>query len=361
MLAGAAAALLLGLIAGGGGAYLLIRHFGLTTAPPVIVHSVTKSPSGGSSVAAIAANISPAVVQVVRESAAATPPIPADVSSGFLVGSTGVVVTSEGAVDGASGLAVLLNSGQVLPATVAGSDPATGVVLLQVSGSNLPSGLSFGSPPSLGDAVVAVSHPYGSGLNVDIGTVSQVAMTVTVPDSAAKGGSATIDGVAQVNFAEPLGSSGGPLVNSAGQVVGVMAGQPMQPTDQGANAGALGFALDASDSQAMVSSLSELGTLPAPVGVVARLLDPSSAAALGLPAGAQVVSVVAGSAAATSGLLPGDVVTAVNGKAVEAAGRAPAYPSLADLLRSYGAGASVTLTIYRASVQHQLSLTLPSA
>ncbi|MGC2191638.1 MAG: S1C family serine protease [Candidatus Dormiibacterota bacterium] len=357
----AVVAAIVGVVVGGGAAYFLVRHFENSSPGPVEIRNITTP--GGSSTAtlpALVTQVSPSLVQVIREPTAGSAVTSDDVSSGFIATSSGLIVTSEGAVAGASGVEVALASGQLLPATIAAADPDTGVVVLQVSSSSLPSPLTFASsPPATGDAAIAVSVPVGGSPEVDVGTVSAVGLTVTVPDLATASGEAVIDGVLRTDTPQPVGSSGGPLVDSAGAVIGVLTGDRMQPVDQGTSADASGFALDASAADLLVTSLSTTGSLPHPIGLVSRWLDPASAAALGLPTGVLVISVDAGSAAAQAGIQAGDVVTSVGGSSAWST-KATVYPSLADYLDSLGSGTQVALTVYRDGASVQLSLTLPS-
>ncbi|MGH7705581.1 MAG: S1C family serine protease, partial [Candidatus Dormibacteria bacterium] len=166
--------------------------------------------------------------------------------------------------------------------------------------------------------------------------------------------------VLRTNTAPPLGSTGGPLVDSAGQVIGILTGDSMQPLDQGTGASASGFALDASAAAALVGSLSSTGAGPPALGLVSRWLDPASGAALGLPQGVQVVAVDPGSAAAQAGLQQGDVITSLNGAPAWSA-KTTLYPSLADYLATLDPGTKVAIAVYRNGANHPLSLTLPAS
>src|SRR5487761_1181393 len=122
-----------------------------------------------------------------------------------------------------------------------------------------------------------------------------------------------IDGVLRTDTPQPAGSSGGPLVDSAGAVIGVLTGDRMQPTDQGPGSAAAGFALDGSAADQLVSSLTSTGSGPHPIGLVCRWLASQSADPLADPPGKLVISVDAGSAAAMAGIQVGDVITSVAG------------------------------------------------
>jgi S1-C subfamily serine protease len=355
----AVAAAIVGVVVGGGGSFLLLRHFYSANPAQVTIRTIT--PGGGSkttSLSSVVAQVAPSVVEVVRQQGA-SPPAALSTSDGFVARYSGLIVTSEGAVAGASGVEVVLPSGSILPATIAAADAGTGVVVLQVSSSNLPPPLTFAASVPLGAAVIAVSLPLGGTTSVDVGTVSEIGLTATVPDPAASSGTTVVDGMVRTDAPEPQGSSGGPLVNTSGQVIGIMTGQRMEPQGQGSSAAAFGFGLDGSYAGYLVAAITATGGGPRPVGLVSRWLDPASAAAASLPSGAQVVAVSPGSAASAAGLTVGEVVTAVNGTAVQGTG-APRFPDLTDLLISYGPGAVVAITAVKAGVTEQLSLTVPT-
>ncbi|MGH7612279.1 MAG: S1C family serine protease [Candidatus Dormibacteria bacterium] len=356
----ALAAAITGVVVGGGGAYFLVRHFDPGTPAGAAVHNPpTKGGSSSTTVPALLAQLAPSLVEVIRLPADGSAVASDDISSGFIAGS-GLVVTSEGAVAGAAGVEVALDSGQVLGATIAAADSDTGVVVLQVAATSLPSPLSFSATaPAVGDVALAVSFPVGSGPTIEVGSVSATGLTVTVPNAASPGGTSQLDGVFSTDTPQPQGSSGGPVVDSAGQVIGILAGDRMQPTDVGSSGLAAGYGLDAQAVANLVTDLLASGTVPEPTGLVCRWLAPASAAALGASPGALVVVVDSGSLAQTAGIQVGDVVTAVDGNPLGSTAIA-AYPSFSDLLAAQGPGSSVRLSVLRGGVTKQVSLTLPS-
>lgn len=338
---------------GGGIAFLAYRQLATSTVSPVVIRNNAGGGSQSTSLGSVTAEVAPSVVEVVREPAGGGQPTATDVSNGFITSSSGLVVTTAGAVEGASGVEVILASGTVLPATIAGADPTTGVVVLQVSASSLPTALQFGPSPSAGTSVIAVSLPLGGSPSVAVGSVNQAGLTDTLGGSAGLGPT-LLDGLLSSDLAIPPGSSGAPVVNTSGQVVGILAGQRMETTSPGP----VGLALDATAAQHLVSVFQSTGAPPPSLGVVSRYLTAASAAVLSVPAGAQIEELTPGAPAAQAGLRVGDVVEAVNGAAVMGTS-GPSYPDLADLISSNPDGSQVTLTVARGQSRHQIVLTVP--
>ncbi|MHB1638922.1 MAG: S1C family serine protease [Candidatus Dormibacteria bacterium] len=357
----AVTAAVVGVVVGGGGGFLLSRHLTATAPATVIVRSPTGGGSSSTtSISSVLASVSSSIVEVVRESASGASPTAANTSDGFVASASGLIVTSAGAVAGASGVEVILPDGSVLSATIAAADPSTGVVVLQVESTSLPKPLPFAAGVGLGTAAIAISVPLDGTASLEIGTVSQLGMTALAPDTAAASGSALIDGILRTDAPEPPGSSGGALVNASGQVIGVLTGQRMAPEGQGSQVTAFGFALDSVDAAALVNAIATTGSAPQPLGLVSTWVDAAAAAAGDLPAGAEIKSVTPGSAAYHAGLRAGDVVTAINGSPLRGLSN-PSYPDLADQLQSFGAAAALSLSVDRAGVTRQISLTVPAA
>ncbi len=350
-------AAVVGVAFGGGVSFLAYRQLASPGSAPLPIR--TSGGGGGSqsvSLSSVVAAVAPSVVVVVRQQRGGGVPTAADASDGFVASSQGLIVTSEGAVAGAAGVEVVLANGDVLPATIASSDPYTGVVLLQVSSPALPAPLSFGSPPALGSTAIAISLALGGSASVDVGTVSELGLTAEVADPAAPSGSALIDGMMRTDVPAPQGSSGAPLVDASGQVVGILNGERMAPSGQGPGY----FALDASEAAYLVTAITTNGSGPQPLGMVSQYLTPATAAALQLASGAEILVVDPGSVAAAAGLKAGDVVVSADGSPVLDAG-APSFPALSDLLTSFGPGAKVTLVVQRGGARRTLTLSVPVA
>ena len=144
--------------------------------------------------------------------------------SGIVLRADGVILTNNhvvAAAGAAAGITVQLSNGQTATATVVGTDPATDLAVIKAQGVSGLTAATLGSSGSLhvGDTVLAVGSPLGLEETVTQGIVSALHRTITV--SGDNRTSETLDDAIQTDAAINPGSSGGPLINGAGQVVGV--------------------------------------------------------------------------------------------------------------------------------------------
>ncbi|HEV7678752.1 MAG TPA: trypsin-like peptidase domain-containing protein [Candidatus Dormibacteraeota bacterium] len=337
----------LSLVGGAAAAWGIYQHYG-----PVerVVSQVPASSTSGSAVGvgAIATAAAPSVVEVLTQPVTPTDLLaqPKGFAVGFVASADGLVVTSAHALQGATQLRIALADGRVFGAVVAGADVAHGIALLKAVGAaDLPV-LGFATTAARpGDVAIAVGAPPFGGLSVISGTVSSVGRSLSIP-AAGQAAAEVLDAITVNATADPL-DDGGPLLDAAGHVVGVVLGGAQDPSLTGM------VALSGRDAAALVDRLSHGGTSQRPTfGVVAILLDPATAGAAGLPRGALVRTVVAGGPAEKAGVLKGDVITAVNG--VQVGADHPLDPAALGL----EAGQTVSLSVNRSGQQQQVSLTI---
>ena len=340
----------LGLVGGAAAAWAIYQHYG--PAERIITQVPTTSDGGGrsagASVGSIADTAAASVVTVITQ-----PILPGDLQGdpkgfavGFVATSDGLVVTSAHAVEGATQLRVALADGHVYDAVVAGADVGHGIAVLRAVGASGLSALDFATRSVRpGDLAVAVGAPPFGGVSVISGTVSSVGRSLSI----AGGGQASsevLDAIT-VDATPDAQDDGGPLLDAAGQVVGVVVSVAVQPSLTGV------VALSGRDAAALVDRLSHGGSSLRPTfGVAAVQLDPATAAAAGLPPGALVRSVVPGGPADKAGLLKGDVITAVNGVAIDI--DHPLDPAALGV----ESGQAVMLSVTRDRQQLQVSLTV---
>ncbi len=229
--------------------------------------------------------------------------------SGFIWSSDGIIVTNNHVVEGASRITVNFNDGSNLPAKLIGVDPDSDVAVLRVDAKSLvaaPIGIS--ADLMIGESVIAVGNPFGLSGTVTTGVVSALGRSVP-----SKEAGRTFTDFIQTDASINPGNSGGPLLNIEGKVVGIN-------TAIYANAQGIGFAIPVDRARKVIQDILRFGEVrSAWIGAVTTTLTPEEGKRLALRAarGALVARVFPGSPAEAAGIRSGDIVTAVDGKAVD--------------------------------------------
>ena len=227
--------------------------------------------------------------------------------SGFLISGDGLVVTNNHVVDGADQLRVVLN-GREYPAEVKGTDPATDLALLQIdAGGDLPY-LKLGDSEALrvADWVMAIGSPLSLDHSVTIGVVSAKGRSLGIAD-------VSFENFIQTDAAINFGNSGGPLVNTRGEVIGIA-------TAINYGAENIGFAVPVNTLKQILPQLRDTGRVRRGyLGIEVTNLDYPTAQAFGLESteGALVGNVTPGSPAETAGVRHGDIILRVDDVPVE--------------------------------------------
>jgi putative serine protease PepD len=335
-----AAALALG---GGAGAAIYAASSGSSGTQSTVVASVPAQPAATRSTTTtltqIYKNVAPGVVDItVTSSSGGIAGSAQAEGSGFVIDTSGDIVTNQHVVAGATSIKVRFQDGTVEKATLVGTDPSTDIAVIKVSGdSSLLHPLTFGSSSSLlvGDEVAAIGSPFGLPDSMTSGIVSAVNRTITAPNKF------SISGAIQTDAAINHGNSGGPLLNMSGQVIGVNA---QIESDSGGNDG-VGFAIPSDAVKSVANTLIAGQTVQhAYLGV--QVGDSSSGT------GAQVTSVKADTPASKAGLKAGDVITAINGATVANA------DDLTAKINAHKPNQKVTLTVTRSGKSLSIDVTL---
>ena len=238
--------------------------------------------------------------------------------SGFVLSPDGVIVTNNHVVAGASSITVTLADGRKLPGRVLGRDATADLAVLKVDATGLPA-VKIGSSSALvvGDSVVAIGNALAldGGPTVTQGIVSALDRTISAGDQGSGSNSETLRHVLLTDAAINPGNSGGPLLNAAGEVVGIN-------TAVAGDAQNIGFALAIDKAIPIINQLKTGRTPQQPfLGVSTVTLTPGIQRQLGLDVskGAVVASVTPGSGAELAGLAQGDVITKIGGRDVSSA------------------------------------------
>jgi len=313
------------------------------------------------SVAQINQKVRPAVVQITnnqkvqgRFGASNGIAIPAGVGTGFIFDKSGYILTNNHVVEGASSLTVATTDNKTYDAKIIGTYPQGDLAVIQITGAgNLPTvALGDSGKLQVGDPVVAIGNALAlqGGPTVTSGVVSALNRVTQEPSSGSTPGTFLVD-LIQTDAAINPGNSGGPLLNAAGQVVGINTLGSTQA--QGIN-----FSISINSAKPVADAL--IAGQPVPrafVGVTTGSLNPQQDAQLKLPAntGVGIASIQPGTPAATAGLKADDIIIKFDGQDVHG------EEGFVGLLLNHKPGDTVTFTILRNGQQQDVKVTLGQA
>jgi serine protease Do len=267
--------------------------------------------------------------------------------SGVIIDAQGHIITNDHVISGAQSLAVIFEDGTKTSAKLVGTDPVSDIAVLQVSG-NIPAYLPLGdsSALQLGESVIAIGSPLGSYRgSVTVGVVSGLNRTVD---------GSTQEGLIQTDAAINNGNSGGPLLNLAGQVIGINE-LVVRSTNSGNIAEGLGFAIPSNTVSQVAQQLIAQGKIQYPfIGISYAEITPQTAGQFNLPVqnGVLVQQVTPGSPASDAGIQADDIITALDNTKID-----EAHP-LRSLLFQHHIGDSITLTVLRNGQTQTVKITL---
>jgi S1-C subfamily serine protease len=321
------------------------------------------APAGG--FGAVVAEVLPAIVFIQAE---ATPPrgieqllpgveelaegpLPIGAGSGVIFRDDGYILTNNHVVQDAERVLVVLHDRRYFEAQVIGRDPSTEVAVVRIPATGLPvARLGDSDAVQLGEWVLAMGSPLGLQFSVTAGIVSGTGRAIGIlgaqPDQAA-----ALESFIQTDAALSPGNSGGPLVNAAGEVVGI---NTAVAAPRGVPAG-YGFAIPSDIARRVAEQLIEFGEVRRPyLGLLLMDVSPAVARAHDLPtvSGAMVVQAEPGSPAGTAGLRQGDVIMGIADRAVLT------VSDLQARLAQLQVGSTTSLTVLRGGRQTEVRVEL---
>jgi serine protease Do len=271
--------------------------------------------------------------------------------SGVIISQDGYIVTNNHVIEGTNKVVVILADGTQYPADIVGTDIYSDLAVLKTSG-KIPQIATLGNSDTLkpGETVIAIGSPLGDFKNTV--TVGVISATGRVLDS---GRGYNIEDLIQTDAAINNGNSGGPLVNLAGEVIGINTLVVRGSGFGGTVAEGLGFAIPVNTAKAVSEQIIQKGYFSRPyLGIRWQPITPDIALAYNLPVqwGVYVTDVDAGSPGGNGGLEKGDIITRIGDVDLDE------NHSFINALFTYKPGDSVTLKVVRDRKTLNLKVTL---
>ncbi|MFB0559095.1 MAG: S1C family serine protease [Dehalococcoidales bacterium] len=265
--------------------------------------------------------------------------------SGWIIDKDGLILTNNHVVAGAETITVTLADGRTFPAGVVGADALSDLAVLRVDETNLPEAdIGDSSRLRIGEWVLAIGNALGMGITAKEGIISRLG--VSVPVSAGQTLYDLIETSAPIN----PGNSGGPLVNMAGEVIGITSAKLAAVEVEG-----LGYAISSNSANPIIEELVQKGYVVRPwLGVVLYTVDQYAVFRyrLAVDKGTLITEIGPGSPADKAGLKVGDVIVSFDGKEITTA------QELIQAIHSGQIGQEVEITYWRGETENTTRATL---
>ncbi|MEJ2596959.1 MAG: trypsin-like peptidase domain-containing protein [Anaerolineales bacterium] len=271
--------------------------------------------------------------------------------SGVIISKDGYILTNNHVVEGTSKVVVVLADGKQISASIVGTDQYADLAVLKVD-NPVPDVATLGNSDALkpGESVIAIGSPLGDFKNtVTVGVVSATGRSIDT------GKGYSIEDLIQTDAAINSGNSGGPLVDLAGEVIGINTLVVRGNGLGGTIAEGLGFAIPANTASAVADQIIQKGFFARPyLGIRWQTISPDIATTYNLPVqwGAFVSDIMAGSPAEKAGLQKGDIITKIGDVPIDGT------HAFINALFAYKPGDTVTLDVVRNGKQMQVQVTL---
>lgn len=266
--------------------------------------------------------------------------------SGWIFDESGLIITNSHVVHGTSTITVTLDDGRTFAATLVGADPRSDLAVIKIDARNLPAvDIGDSSRLRVGEPVAAIGNALGLGISMKGGWVSRLGASVTFDDGQ------TLYGLIETDAAINPGNSGGPLINMAGEVIGITSAKLVEVDVEG-----IGYAISINSALPMIDDLINLGYVIRPFLGVSGLLTVTSSVAeyfsLGVNKGVLVRGVIPDSGAAEAGLKPEDVIVSIDDEETN---------TVEDLIRAIHSkeiGQEIKITYWRGNTEKTAYATL---
>jgi 2-alkenal reductase len=273
--------------------------------------------------------------------------------TGFFITDEGYILTNNHVVEGTREVTIVLSDGTEQQASIVGTDIYSDIAVLKTAG-NVSAVAKLGNSDVLqpGESVIAIGSPLGNFKNtVTVGVVSATGRSIDT------GNGYQIEDLIQTDAAINHGNSGGPLVNLAGEVVGINT-LVVRNTNSGDVAEGLGFAIPVNTAQAVAQQIIEKGYFARPyLGISFQPINPDVGAIYNLPAewGVYITRVAENSPAQQAGLQEGDIITKIGEVALDET------HSYVNTIFGFQPGDQITLNVVRGNETMQVKVMLGEA
>lgn len=270
--------------------------------------------------------------------------------TGIIMTSDGYIITNAHVVEDYIEVTVILNTEEEYTATVIGTDTSADIAVLKIQASDL-TAAEFGDSDTLvvGDYAYAIGNPLGFELSNTFtpGIISGLDRTITINDNTMN--------LIQTSAAINSGNSGGPLVNSKGQVIGIVSSKMSSSySSSSASIEGLGFAIPITQAKTIIDDLITFGYVTGrpQLGITAEDINDTMSRYYNVPVGVYIRFMDSTGAAAEAGMQVGDIITGINGETITTASE------LSSKIKEYNAGDVIKVTYYRNNQELTAQVTL---
>lgn len=316
---------------------------GYSAPPPV--SSSPALPDIASVVAKVRPSVAAISTEVITYDIFRRPITQEGAGSGWIIDANGLIVTNNHVVEGAKTITVTLADNRSFTAELARTDPLTDLAVVKINADNL-SAVQIGDSSRIrvGDWVVAIGNALGRGISAKEGIISRIGVSIDVDEGQ------TLYDLLETSAAINPGNSGGPLVNMAGEVIGMTSAKLAAVGVEG-----MGYAISANTAKPIIEELIKKGYVVRPwLGVAANTVNQWLAArySLSVNQGAFITQVVQGSPADKAGLAAGDIIVSFGSIEVKTA------EELVRAIHASQIGQQVAITFWRGNAKSVASATL---